>query len=412
LRSKSTKDVYLSGLKDFAKAVLGEGELDQILDGYLAEVKEGHDVFGDLLTYASVLAEKPPKTANSYMAGVKSFLDYAINFDLTKKQIKKLRSRMPKGKRARTIEDDLTRDRLRKILTHCDTKGKTLFLLLASSGIRVGEALQLELDDIHLKSEPVKINVRGEYTKTGDPYYSFISKEAKESLVEWLKIRGQYLLTSAKRGRGLAKSGHGRGVKSTEDKRIFPFSFHVANAMWNNALQKAGLENHDKGTNRRTLHIHMLRKYFNSQLKLVVPKEIVDALMGHEEGLSEAYRRYTYEEIKEWYQKGEPYLYIFVPQEIAQIRTRFEAEVEDLKNKVTDLLYQNQKLLFQRDELRSRVEALEKRVRQFDDFQKKYSWFFERLDEELRIMKENPPSKPVTEKEFRRKNPWLFRNVE
>jgi len=351
LRSKSTRGVYLSGLRHFVR-VVGEGDdLNVFIEQYIAKVKAGHNPFEDLLTYAAALADKPPKTASPYMGGVISFLEYTVDFELSRKQRKLLRNRMPKGKRARTIEDDLTRDRLRKILTHCDTKGKTLFLFLVSSGIRVGESLQLEFDDIDLKSEPAKVNVRGEYTKTGDPYYSLISKEAKESLTEWLKIRGQYLLSSAKRGRGLAKTGYGRGVKSMEDNRIFPFSFSVASSMWNNALKKAGLEKHDKGTNRRTLHIHMLRKFFNSQLKIAVPREIVDALMGHEEGLSEAYRRYPEGEIRKYYLKGEPHLFIFVPQELSKMRNEYDGrltevrlqnlelnnKVRELENKLADL---------------------------------------------------------------------------
>jgi len=211
------------------------------------------------------------------------------------------------------------------------------------------------------------VNVRGEYSKTGDPHYSFISQEAKESLVECLKVRGDYLISSSKRGRGLAKTGYGRGVKSVEDKRIFPFSFSVASQMWNNALKKAGLENHNKGTNRRTLHIHMLRKVFNSQLKLVVPREVVEALTGHEEGLSDAYRRYTQEQIREWYLKGEPHLYVFVPQEIGKIQTQFNAELEELNKKISDMLYHNQRLLLERDELRGKVEGLSRTV---DDLSK------------------------------------------
>ena len=336
LRSNNTRKVYLSGLRIFA-SVVGEGEFEDVMARYVNEVKKGRDVFNDLLNFASLLRDKPPNTANTYKNGVLSFLEYALDFELTKKQRRILRNRMPKGKRARTIEDDLTRERLRKILSHCDTKGKALFLFLVSSGIRVGEALQLELDDIDLSSEPVKVNVRGEYTKTGDPYYSFISQEAKEVLLEWLKVREQYILTSYKRGRGLARMGDGRGVKPLEDKRIFPFSTYVAESMWNNALRKAGLENHDKSTNRHTLHIHMLRKFFASQLKLVVPREIVEALMGHDEGLDKAYRRYTEKEIREWYLKGMPHLYIFVPQEITQIQTHFNAELQQARAEIQQL---------------------------------------------------------------------------
>jgi integrase len=78
---------------------------------------------------------------------------------------------------------------LRRILSHMDVKGKSLFLVLASSGMRIGEALRLKVEDVDLTSDPPKINIRGEYTKTGNPRIAFISFEARESLEEWLKNR-------------------------------------------------------------------------------------------------------------------------------------------------------------------------------------------------------------------------------
>ncbi|MEM2178261.1 MAG: site-specific integrase [Candidatus Methanomethylicaceae archaeon] len=91
------------------------------------------------------------------------------------------------------LKGDLTKEVLKKILEHLELKGRTLVLFLASSGIRIGEALKLKLNDIDLDQDPPIVYVRGEYTKSGDSYYTFISKEAKESLIEWLKIREQFL---------------------------------------------------------------------------------------------------------------------------------------------------------------------------------------------------------------------------
>lgn len=365
LRSKSTKNVYRCGIRAFAKVVNGDTDFDRSLEAYTTQVKEEErNPFEDLLKFAISLTEKntPPKTANVYKSAVVSFLEYAIDFELTRKQEKQLRNKMPRGKRARTIEEDLTLPRLRKILSHCDTKGKALFLFLESSGIRIGEALQLEFSDLDLESTPAKVSVRGEYTKNGDQYYSFISKEAEEALDEWLKVRGDYLQSSLKRGAGLAKTGYGRGVKSAKDDRIFPFSVSVPNLMWNNALRKAGLENHDKGTGRRTLHIHMLRKVFSSRMKLVVPREIVEALMGHEGYLDDAYRRYTKEEIKEWYRKGESHLYVFVPQELRKIQTHINAELEELTKRVKESDHNNLTLLIQNNKLSGEITELKERV--------------------------------------------------
>lgn len=385
LRSNSTRSVYLSGLKDFITTVVGGDNFEKDVESYIQKLEEGHSPVEDLLIYASSLTErnKPPKTANVYIHSVLNFLEFKIDFELSKKQKKQLRNRMPNGKRARTIEDDLTTERLRKILTHCGTKGKSLFLLLSSSGIRIGEALQIEVSDIDFDSKPVKVNVRGEYTKTKEPRCSFISKETERVLLEWLKERESYIKTSVGRGRGLGIE------KSVEDERVFPFSSFTARSMWNNAVKKARLENHDKGTGRMTLHIHQLRKYFNSQLKKGVPREIVEALMGHEEGLSSAYRRYSIEELKDYYLKGEQHLYVFVPKEISQVATQFTdgllkaqvlingltAENMTLKKKVENLEGAVEKVteMFQKDVERVRKEFNERLNDFFADQEAKMS---------------------------------------
>lgn len=368
----STRRVFGVGVKQFLSyiyqiPITSENEIfEKFASQYINECQSGgRDWFKDLLSFAASFANKPPKTVHSYVSAAKNWLMFSLNVELTRKQEQFLRGRLPKGKRARTVEDDLTKEKLKRILTHCDVKGKALFLLLSSSGIRVNEALQLSLDDIKWDSEPVEITVRGEYTKTGDAYYSFITREAKDALLEWLKVREDYLKSAKNRGRGLAKFSDGRGLKSVADDRVFPFDYVVATQMWNNALRKAGLENHDKTTDRRTLHIHMLRKYFLSRIKLVVPKEIAEALAGHEEGLDYAYRRYTKDEIREWYMKAEPYLYVFVPEDISTIQTTFSGQLIKLKDQLTDLLYQNQKLIMEKEELKKRIERFESVIQRF-----------------------------------------------
>ena len=96
--SKSTRNVYSSGLKMFVKTVVGDGDFDRNIQQYLSQLKEGRDLFKDLLTYASSLAQRPPKTAKVYMTSVMSFLEYELDFELSKKQKKQLRAKLPKGK--------------------------------------------------------------------------------------------------------------------------------------------------------------------------------------------------------------------------------------------------------------------------------------------------------------------------
>jgi integrase len=333
--SLNTKKAFKIGISSFFKFIYGNLDLDQASKKYIEEVKKGRDYFKDLINYSIFLNKKTPKTALTYLASVKSFLNYFLNIELTKKQNRILRSRLPKGNRARSREDDLTKEILKKILEHTDLKGRALFLLLVSSGIRIGEALKLKFNDIDLNRDPPIVFVRGEYTKSGDSYFSFISKEAKESLIEWLKIREEYINSALNKGKGINK------IKQKEDDRIFPFSYALAVKLWKRALRKAGLEKKDEFTKRRTLHIHMLRKFFMSQFKMAnIPPSIVEALVGHTEYLDQAYRRFTKEELTEFYKKAEPNLYIFIPKEIREIQTHYINELEDTKKKVENLTLQ------------------------------------------------------------------------
>ena len=300
------------------------------------------------------------------MHAAKSFVSDIMDIELTNKQSKNLTKKLPKGNQARTEDGNLTRERLRHILAHCDVKGNALFLFLASSGIRVGEALNLQISDIDMTSEPVSVRVRGENTKAGNPYSSFISSEAKEALSQWLNVRDSYFKSAMNKGSGLSKLGNGQGIKAAGDNRLFPFSMSVADSMWVNALKKVKLDERDTSTDRSKFHIHMLRKFFNSQMKLAgVPEDLVEALIGHNGYLDGAYRRYSAEEKKEYYLKGEPFLLLNVSaDEKIKINTKIDAQnsridqqqqlIADLTTKLTDSNVLMIKFMAEKEDLKSR----------------------------------------------------------
>ncbi len=234
---------------------------------------------------------------------------------------------MPKGG-ARTFESDLDTATLRNILMHTDLKGKAFFLTLASSGMRIGELLQLTLTDVDQTKDPVLIKVRQQYTKSKHARLTYISTEAREVLNEWLKVRSKYITSSANRNKGLVDAGIGT-TKDLEDDRLFPFSNFVAESMWTTAVKNAGLLEVDQFTNRKTHRIHQLRKFFRSQLALGCPVDVVEGLMGHEGYLTDAYRRYTQAQMAEYYLKHESLLHIHKSEDVAKIQT----EVADLTGK-------------------------------------------------------------------------------
>ena len=237
---------------------------------------------------------------------------------------------------------------------------QALFLLLESSGLRIGEGLQLKLDDLLLKENPARVQVRGEYTKTGNSRHAFISREAKEALTEWLKVRVKYLDAATRKSH--------KYDKSREDNRLFPFESSTAYMIWRGALKKAKLAQRDKSTNIRKLHPHVLRKFFRTRLGAVIPVDVVEALMGHEGYLTEVYRRYTVEDLAKFYLQGEPALLVFTESaEVIKLRQDVEERNKSLQTLVAGL--SNKNLALENKVIRVEAEnlGLKGRVRKLEE---------------------------------------------
>ncbi|MFQ5999156.1 MAG: tyrosine-type recombinase/integrase [Candidatus Bathyarchaeia archaeon] len=349
--NKSTKKTYRVALNNYFKSLYGlEADLHSVSETYFTE---GRDYKSDVQKFFNFIYEKPPKTLRTFLAVINNFLLFN-QVELPKLFWKGI-SRRIKGTRARTMDHVPSNAELRKILTHMDAKGKAFFLMLASSGMRIGEALQLKFQDVNLNSDPVKLEIRGEYTKTGDPRIAFISSEAKEALEEWLKIREAYIKTAVKRSH--------RYIKSKKDERIFPFADAVAYCLWNNALDKAQLNRRDFRTNRRKIHPHVLRKSFRTKMGQVIPVDIVEALIGHEGYLTEVYRRYTTEDLAKFYKKGEHTLLVFAGGDISKLKHEIKERNKQLNTLLVNLNMENQNL-------KQRVAELEKQLEELEEFQK------------------------------------------
>ncbi|MEM1540945.1 MAG: site-specific integrase, partial [Candidatus Bathyarchaeia archaeon] len=196
-------------------------------------------------------------------------------------------------------------------------------------------------------------NIRGEYTKTGNPRVAFISSEAKEALQEWLKIRENELQTAVKRSR------YG---KKAEDKRIWPFEANTAYYIWRNAIAKSGFAKrfqYNNSVERFTVHPHVLRKFFRTRMATVTPVDVVEALMGHEGYLTEVYRRYSLEDLAKFYKQGEHTLLVFVGEEVSRLRAEIEERNRQLQTLINGLATENMELKTQVKHLTDKLERLE-----------------------------------------------------
>ena len=92
--------------------------------------------------------------------------------------------RIPRVIRQR--EEPVTKEMIVKLLRCLPSKLQIVVLVLSASGIRLGELVQLELDDIDFETTPTTIRLRAETTKTRTERETFLTTEATNSLKDHL----------------------------------------------------------------------------------------------------------------------------------------------------------------------------------------------------------------------------------
>ncbi len=352
ITNKSTYYSKMAFLKDYFRELYGSPDedtldaYDLLAKRYIEEVRGGRDYFDDIMKYIPKLSERmAPRSVDQGVIAVRVFLSrHKLYFE--KEEADQIRNSLPKGKRALGEEDDFELEDIARILQHCDLKMRALILVLASSGMRIGETLNLQLDDIRLDEDPVMVHIPGTITKTGDTRDTFISQEAKEAVVEWLSVREAYIVSALNKNRGLIEANHS-GAKVAKDDRVFPFSTSVVQFAWETALEKTGLLRIDRTTHRKTRRPHSLRKYFRTRMALAIPVDIVEALMGHGEYLTMVYRRYSKKELASFYKKGEQMITIQrsdVSREVEEMKHDSKVLESRLMDQVLDLKMENAEL--------------------------------------------------------------------
>jgi len=262
--------------------------LNQFFDGFAkmtpdAYFSDGRNAEQDLHEFKAHLKARglAPKSVESKIGAVFSY--FLANRVITRELWKelnlqnqsKVQDRVPSAKE------------LKQIIMQTDIRGKALFLTLASSGMRLGDALSIQMDDrffVNLRKNPPRIWLHCE--KVNTDYYAFITDETRDAIQGWLKYRNQWIKTAV-------RNSNGYKTENGQDYRLFPFSGFSANRLWNLALQKAGLTVIDKSTQqeRRTLHLHTLRKFNRTVTGQTLSHDISEALLCHLTGLTKTYFR-------------------------------------------------------------------------------------------------------------------------
>jgi len=400
---QNTKKSYRAGVYSFIDSIFGDirsgriatkEEQDKYEELSARYFTEERNHLEDLVRFINNMNGTPPATTKLKVVATKEWLNYN-DIELSQKDLRTLRKRMPKAKGGWTAEEDFDIEVLKKVLAHTDEKGRALILTLASSGMRIGETLCIKLEDVDLSKKPTEIIVRGLHTKNGETRVAFISSEAKEAVEEWLKIRTDYLKAAVNKNNGLVEKAEAK-PKSESDDRLFPFSDAVVRELWSRALSKAGLSAKDNATGRLKYRVHGLRKFFRSQLALTCPVDVVECLLGHEGYLTQAYRRYTKKQMGEYYMKSEHHVTIMGSGDIREIQDSLQdtqAAVKGYKDLISEQAVETAELREKFERMEGKLEAMKKREAAREPYDDKMTELMKRLID-------NPEIKELIKKEL------------
>jgi integrase/recombinase XerD len=201
-------------------------------------------------------------TVKTRMACIIAFLHWLLDQDLIPATVfkKRIRFKLPE-----TLPRAILPQDVKKLLSVIDhTRDRALIFLLLRTGMRIGEALALTMNDIDLKERKVHI-YQGEKNDIGRVVY--LSNDAAFCLRRWFRYRDTE--------KGLVFYGKGEA----------PICYSTARHRFLQYLQEAGLDH--KGYT-----VHALRHTFASELlNAGMRLEVLQQLLGHQD--IEMTRRYA-----------------------------------------------------------------------------------------------------------------------
>jgi len=187
--NKSTAEQYISRLNIFSNFL--NNEFNGItLNSLVNKIKEGSaDPYSILSRYCGHLRSScniSTITIKQRVVTVKNFFEYC-DIDINPRKFK-LKVRLPKA--VKRNKEALSKKDVIDILNNCsDIRLKTYVMLLAATGMRAAEALNICVKDLDFDNKPALIRVRGENTKTKADRIILLTEEVANQLNAWLKYK-------------------------------------------------------------------------------------------------------------------------------------------------------------------------------------------------------------------------------
>jgi integrase len=142
-------------------------------------LKHKRNVDKDIEKYNQSFKDIPPHSQKLYISAIKKFLEHH-DIDIKKKTLDNIKNRGPR-RTTRTEDRIPTNKELKQILTHGELLDKSFFTLLATTGMRINEAVNIEWDDIDVEKR--KITIRASISKNDLTRVVFLNLDTKEIFI-------------------------------------------------------------------------------------------------------------------------------------------------------------------------------------------------------------------------------------
>lgn len=280
-------------------------------------------------------------TLKQRVVTVKNFLEYN-DVDISPRKFK-FKVKLPKV--VKKSKEALTKEDIVDILNACaDIRLKTYVMLLAATGMRAVEALSICVKDVDLQSNPPKLFVRGEFTKTRSDRAIFFTSELGSQLSAWLNYKYRTRRVCYSNNNDKTTTEYRTPKKNGTDlifavRQLNPnpeYLYKNLRILFAKTLDRMGRGAREDGNEkRREITLHSFRRYAKTTISDLGYQDFSEYFIGHS---GSTYWTKKESEKAEIFQKVEPYLTFLNVHQL-------ERKGADIQSKVDELEELNQSLL-------------------------------------------------------------------
>ena len=280
--SKIIQKSTIKTLDEFCKTIHGQDldrSMEEIRIGMKGDPNLPYDFLKDFYKYEKEERNISIRSLNMRLSFIKHhFLENGI--EVVDSMFKKIHEKQEKHERI-----GVSAEQIQQVMNFCSNHIKAMMMIQASSGMRISEVLSLRRKDF-VKLDRWMIKLKAENTKTKTGRTTFISKEAEEFVLPYLKR-----------------------LEEDSEERVFPVTRSCMTTALQRAVKASGVNGKYEHSKHNVFTSHALRAFFITQMGKD-ENNFGHSLAGHDFYMSE-YNRLSDQEKLEKYIELEDNLLIF-----------------------------------------------------------------------------------------------------